>query len=651
MKTRFALLVTPFLLLYALACSDNPAASKIAVPRGSFAITPQGSLDYNIMTILALLPKGLETAATTRWGNVKAKYALGLTDPAQMAVAKQMLFELSAWVKMKGPDMDTPPAGESKTSAAARAVLYMAMYVYGGPLTPPPDYFNGADAVVGLVTPGAAATVVTPSTHAGVQFEAGSVAQNTIVVISQNPNAYPLNCSGPLTTQLCQYPQFYKFDQFPHVKLLKGAKFAVCHVNFGDLRNPPEGIHDRFRLAHTLPTSETDYTPGSIIRNSEGESIEILPFITQTFAHCEENAYVPPEVEQITAIDALKGLARRMVAFVSPKTAYAIDQGGGGVSFFFSDFNVVDPVNTDLGTLPGDISSWGLAINDAGQAVGVSESGSAQRAFLWSNNTMTALGSLGGNNSAGQAINNSGTVAGYTQLPTGQFRAARWSNGTLDTLGTLGGTNSSVATGINSAGQIVGYSYVTGTTNQLRGWIWQNGVFTELRPLEGGTFVSPTGINDAGTVVGWGDSNQGTRGWRWQGGTMTMLGTLGGGTFAYAINSSGSVAGSSCGEGCAASHAALLDGNVVDLGVFSGDANSVAEGINSGGQVVGLSWGSNYHAVLWQNGQIINLGTLGGDFGEAKGINVSGQIVGQSKNAAGKTHATIWQAPAPVSPE
>jgi probable HAF family extracellular repeat protein len=55
--------------------------------------------------------------------------------------------------------------------------------------------------------------------------------------------------------------------------------------------------------------------------------------------------------------------------------------------------------------------------------------------------------------------------------------------------------------------------------------------------------------------------------------------------------------------------------------------------------------------VLWQNGQIINLGTLGGDFGEAKGINASGQIVGQSKNAAGKTHATIWQAAAPVSPD
>jgi len=97
MKTRFALLVTPLLLLFAVACSDNPAASKLAAPRGAgFEITPAGTLDQEIVTILALLPKGLETAATTRWANLKAKYALGLSDPAQMAVAKQMLFDLSA---------------------------------------------------------------------------------------------------------------------------------------------------------------------------------------------------------------------------------------------------------------------------------------------------------------------------------------------------------------------------------------------------------------------------------------------------------------------------------------------------------------------------------------------------------------------------
>ena len=435
MRTPLLVLACSTVLVVAAACSRDATGIKLHAPtNGSVVVTPQGTLDDNILLVLALLPKGLETAATTRWANIKSKYAAGLSDPSQMLVAKQMLFELSAWVKMKAPNMDPPPAGETRTAASARAVLYMSLYVFNGPEFPPPIFTTTADAVIGLVTPGAPATIVTPSTHAGVALEAGSVAENTIVVISQNPTAYLANCSGPLLTQLCQYPQFYTFDEFPHKTLLKGAKFSVCHVNFGDLRNPPAGIHNRFRLAHTKPASPADYTPGSTVRDQPGESIEILPLISETFTNCDQNAYVP----DVPQIGALKGMARRMLAFMSPKTAYAIDQGGGGLSRSFSDFNVVDPSIPELGMLPGDMSSWGLAMNDAGHA----------------------------------------------------------------------------------------------------------------------------------------------------------------------------------------------------------------EGISGDGRIVGLSWAANYHAVLWQNGQVVSLGTLRDDFGEAKGINPSSQIVGQSKNAAGKTHATIWQPPA-----
>jgi len=344
MKTRFALLVTPLLLLFAVACSDNPAASQRAAPRGAgFDITPAGTLDQEIVTILALLPKGLETAATTRWANLKAKYALGLSDPAQMAVAKQMLFDLSAWVTMKGPNMDPPPNNESKAAAASRAVLYMAMYVFNGPGTSPPTYFTGADAVVGFVTPGAAATVVTPTAHAGVAFEVGSVAQNTIVVVSQNnASSFGPNCTGPLLTLLCQYPQFYTFEEFPHTRLLKGAKFGVCHINGGSNRAPlASGIHDRFRLAHDKPANPADYTPGSTIRQDFGESIEILPLTTQSFTHCDNVQYTPESPPEI--IGALSRMGRALARLLTPESAYAIDQGGGGVSFFFSNFNDVDP--------------------------------------------------------------------------------------------------------------------------------------------------------------------------------------------------------------------------------------------------------------------------------------------------------------------
>lgn len=342
MKLHRLALASPALLLLALACSDNPAGNGLRMPRsGSFAITPSGTLDENIVGILALLPKGLETAATTRWSNIKSKYAAGLTDPSQMAVAKQMLFELSAWVKMKAPDMDAPPNGESKTAASARAVLYMAMYIHLGPGSPPPSYNPGADAVIGLVTPGAAATVVTPTRHAGVAFEAGSVDENTIIVVSQNLTPYQANCSGPLQTLLCQYPAFYTFEQFPHKRLLKAATFSVCHINAGESRTPLAD-HDRFRLAHTKPADAADYTPGGTIRDQNGESIEILPLTTQSFTTCLDTRY-EQESPPIEVIGAWSKLRRGLARLVTPKAAYAIDQGLGGRSFSFSPFNDVDP--------------------------------------------------------------------------------------------------------------------------------------------------------------------------------------------------------------------------------------------------------------------------------------------------------------------
>ena len=131
-RTRFSILAGFLYLFAVVACSDNTTGIK-PVPRASKSavVTLAGTLDQNVVAILALFPKGLANAATTRWDNVKRKYAAGLTDPSQMTVAKQMLFELSAWVISKSGEMDTPPDGETRTAGAARLVLYMSMYVYG----------------------------------------------------------------------------------------------------------------------------------------------------------------------------------------------------------------------------------------------------------------------------------------------------------------------------------------------------------------------------------------------------------------------------------------------------------------------------------------------------------------------------------------
>lgn len=65
--------------------------------------------------------------------------------------------------------------------------------------------------------------------------------------------------------------------------------------------------------------------------------------------------------------------------------------------------------------------------------------------------------------SSASGINDNGQVVGRCNYGIGGDHAAAWTNGTITDLGTLGG-NSSYAQDINNSGQIVGYANTT-TTN------------------------------------------------------------------------------------------------------------------------------------------------------------------------------------------
>ena len=61
--------------------------------------------------------------------------------------------------------------------------------------------------------------------------------------------------------------------------------------------------------------------------------------------------------------------------------------------------------------------------------------------------------------------------------------------------------------------------------------------------------------------------------------------------------------------------------------------------------MVGYTYGSSggaYHAFLYSNGTMQDLGSLGGDGGVAYGINAGGQIVGYASTAAGACHAFLY---------
>jgi probable HAF family extracellular repeat protein len=132
------------------------------------------------------------------------------------------------------------------------------------------------------------------------------------------------------------------------------------------------------------------------------------------------------------------------------------------------------------------------------------------------------------------------------------------------------------------------------------------------------------------------------------------LGTLpnGGGSYAFDINDRGQVVGTAdtryCDEdGDPIYHAFLWQNGVLqDIGTLGACSHAVS--INAAGQIVGTSWISprECYAFLWQNGKMRSLGSLGGEGRSswAGGINDRAQIVGATSVANRQSwYPFLWQ--------
>lgn len=159
----------------------------------------------------------------------------------------------------------------------------------------------------------------------------------------------------------------------------------------------------------------------------------------------------------------------------------------------------------------GGAYSAASAINDSGEITGeasASIEGTNHYAFLCVNATQcidgdfTDLGTLGGANSVGAAINTAGQIAGSSQISDGQYNAFLYSNGQMIDLGTLGGVNS-FGEGINASGQVVGESNIAG--GALDAFMYSDGEMLDLNSLIDPnldiTLSQAVGINDLGQIV------------------------------------------------------------------------------------------------------------------------------------------------------
>lgn len=204
-----------------------------------------------------------------------------------------------------------------------------------------------------------------------------------------------------------------------------------------------------------------------------------------------------------------------------------------------------------------------------------------------------------------------------------------------------------IATSLNNAGQVVGYFQCANGT--WGAFLWKEGHVSTFG-TSGTTHYFPHALNEAGNVI------VGHTGkymdfdrifvQRVHAGKAASIsassGTCG---RIYAINPSGDMAGYKLSDGNKKRRACVWQkGVVTELGTLGGQYSD-AYGINDSGSVVGqaeISLGVS-HAFEWRNGLMRDLGTLGGDYSCAYGINNKVSIVGCAETQNKGMRAFLYQ--------
>ena len=202
--------------------------------------------------------------------------------------------------------------------------------------------------------------------------------------------------------------------------------------------------------------------------------------------------------------------------------------------------------------------------------------------------------------------------------------------------------------------------------------VWHDGTLIDLGVFPGGVNSQTVAISGNGLITGFSENGliDPLSGQAeivavlWEGRKAINLGTLSGGTesIGFGVNSGGEVIGLSNNDvpdafslgGFPTQARAFLwqHGVMKDLGTLGGP-DAFPNVINERGQIVGFSYTDStpnpttgtptQDPFLWHDGTMTDLGTLGGTVGTANWINQGGQVVGTSNLAGDATHhGFLW---------
>jgi probable HAF family extracellular repeat protein len=356
------------------------------------------------------------------------------------------------------------------------------------------------------------------------------------------------------------------------------------------------------------------------------------------------------------------------------------------------------------------ISAWKSALRQTGSlglAIAVCFSpvraqDTAEHKQSHSKHTMyriTDLDASGSPFSQGFYVNQFGAVGGIELLPDGNQHAFIWKHGTAEDLGTLGGNNRAIFGSPNSQGQAAGEAETSthdpqgedfcgfGTHLTCSAVLWESGkdgkgAFSPLPTLHGGVNSQGTWLTNFAEIAGASENGKKDascpsgvnqvqefkpvvwfKPFSWFAAQIFELPTPKGDPdgIALSINDKGHVVGTtgSCGpfnpnqftniSATSPEHAVLWkDGKMIELKSLGGLFANTAFAINNLDQVVGVSdveGDANFKGFLWENGKTTALEPLNGDTNSvALGINHSGQIVGLSLDANfAPSGAILWE--------